>query len=182
MPRIHVIGSGGAGKTVLASQLAAALDVPHFELDSLFWQENWQKPEVEDFQQTVSQVLSAEDWVTDGNYSAAREIVWGRVEVVVWLDYPLWLVMLRLIRRSIKRAFRRDLLWGTNRESLSKLFLSRDSLLLYVLRTHKTRQTLYQQLSQSPEFSEIEFVRLRSPRQTEQWVEDYISSPELSAG
>jgi hypothetical protein len=89
--------------------------------------------------------------------------------------------MLRLIRRSIKRAFRRDLLWGTNRESLSKLFLSRDSLLLYVLRTHKKRQNVYQQLSQSPEFSEIEFVRLRSPRQTEQWMRAYVSSPELSS-
>jgi len=157
------------------------LDVPHFELDSLFWRENWQKPDVEDFRQKVRRVLSGEDWVTDGNYSAAREIVWGRVQVVVWLDYPLWLVMLRLIRRSIKRAFRRDLLWGTNRESLSNLFLSRNSLLFYVLRTHKKRQNLYQQLSQSPEFSGIEFIRLRSPRQTEQWMEVFVSSPERSA-
>ncbi len=177
MPRIHVIGTGGAGKTFLAAQLAQALTVPHIELDSLFWRENWQKPETEVFQQVVREALSGEDWVTDGNYSAVREIVWGRAQVVVWLDYPLRFIFLRLLKRSLRRALRRELLWGTNRESFSKLFFSRDSLLLYVLRTHKQKQALYEKLTQSPEYTEIEFVRLRSPRQTRQWYQEFISSP-----
>ncbi|HAY84497.1 MAG TPA: adenylate kinase, partial [Chloroflexi bacterium] len=76
MTRIHIIGSGGAGKTVLASRLASALQVPHIELDSLFWGENWQPTETEVFQQVVGEALAGEDWVTDGNYSKVRQIIW----------------------------------------------------------------------------------------------------------
>ena len=36
-PRILVVGTSGAGKSRLAGQLAAALGVPHVELDALYW-------------------------------------------------------------------------------------------------------------------------------------------------
>jgi len=175
MPRIHVIGTGGAGKTVIAARLAFALQVPHIELDSIFWQENWQHSETGFFQQAVREVLAGDDWVTDGNYSKVRQIIWGRAEVVVWLDYPFWTVFLRLLRRSVRRAISRELLWGTNRESFSKLFFSRESLLFYVIRDFKKRRKLYEHLFQESEFEGIRFVRLRTPRQAERWYQEFIS-------
>ncbi|BAY82343.1 hypothetical protein NIES267_18220 [Calothrix parasitica NIES-267] len=38
--RICVIGTSGAGKTTLALQVSQKLNIPHFELDSLFWEPN----------------------------------------------------------------------------------------------------------------------------------------------
>ena len=175
MPRIHVIGSAGAGKTVLAFRLAEAFNVDHIELDNLFWGDHWQPAETEEFQRTVREALTAENWVADGNYSKVRPIVWERAQIVVWLDYPLMLVLLRLFKRSLRRVFGKELLWGRNRESFQAQFLSRDSLFLYVLRTHQTRRTLYEQLSRLPETAGIKFIRLRSPRQTEQWAREFIS-------
>ena len=177
MPRIHVIGTGGAGKTILASRLATVLQVPHIELDSIFWQENWQPTETGVFQQSVREALSGPDWVTDGNYSKVRQIIWQRAQVVVWLDYSFVTVFSRLLWRSVRRVFSRELLWGTNRESFLKLFFSRESLLFYVIRDFRKRRTLYEDLSYDPEFKEIQFVRLRTPRHTERWYQEFISSP-----
>jgi len=182
MPRIHVIGTGGVGKTVLASRLATALQVPHIELDSIFWQEDWQPAETEDFKQAVRQALAASDWVTDGNYSKVRQIIWRRAEVVVWLDFPFVIVFFRLLWRSLRRAFSRELLWGTNRETFMKLFFSRESLLFYVIRDFGKRRKLYEHLSQAPEYKEVQFVRLRTPRQAERWVQEFISSQPSPGG
>lgn len=182
MPRIHVIGTGGVGKTVLASRLASALQVPHIELYSIFWQENWQPTETEAFQQAVREALAGRDWVTDGNYSKVRQIIWQRAQVVVWLDYPFVTLFSRLLRRSLRRALSRELLWGTNRESFLKLFFSRESLLVYVIRDFRKRRTLYEHLSQAPEYKEVQFVRLRTPRQSERWFEEFISSQASPGG
>jgi len=182
MPRIHVIGTGGVGKTEMAARLAAALQVPHVELDSIFWQEDWQPSETEVFQQVVGEALAGDEWVTDGNYSKVRQIIWRRVQVVVWLDYSFGIVFSRLLRRSVRRALSRELLWGTNRESFSKLFFSRDSLLFYVMRDFMKRRVLYEQLSHAPEFESIQFVRLRAPRQAERWFRDFISSQASPGG
>jgi adenylate kinase family enzyme len=167
MPRIHVIGTGGVGKTVLASRLASALQVPHIELDSM---------------QAVREALAGRDWVTDGNYSKVRQIIWQRAQVVVWLDYPFVTLFSRLLRRSLRRALSRELLWGTNRESFLKLFFSRESLLVYVIRDFRKRRTLYEHLSQAPEYKEVQFVRLRTPRQSERWFEEFISSQASPGG
>ena len=41
MQRIVIIGSGGAGKSTLAQQLGARLDLPVIHLDALYWQPGW---------------------------------------------------------------------------------------------------------------------------------------------
>ncbi|MGD2026543.1 MAG: hypothetical protein PVI99_01895 [Anaerolineales bacterium] len=182
MKRIHIIGSAGSGKTVLAAALASALEIPHVELDSLFWQENWQQTATEVFRDRVREALAADSWVTDGNYSKARDIVWARVQVVVWLDYPLPLIFWRLLRRSVARAVSGELLWGRNRETFRDLFFSRDSLLWYLLKTHRRRTRQYAGFATSEEFQHIKFVRLRSPRQTGAWFDGVTSPPARSTG
>ena len=49
------VGRGylGAGKTTLARRLAAALEVPHVELDAIFHQPGWTELPVEEFPERV---------------------------------------------------------------------------------------------------------------------------------
>ncbi len=169
--RYHVIGAAGAGKTVFASLLAARLGLPHIELDALHWGENWQEPDLETFQNEVAAALAGDAWVVDGNYSKVRQVIWERVQVVVWLDYPLSLTLWRLLKRSLKRVWTRELLWGKNRETLRGQFLERDSLFLYNFQTFKRRRLGYARLAGLPEFFALEFVRLRSPQQAEDWLD-----------
>lgn len=181
--RINIIGPAGAGKTFLAGELAAALDVPHIELDSLFWLDDWVSVNKDTFRQKVEKALAASRWVVDGNYSSkVQDLVWGRVQMVIWLDYPFLLVLSRLVRRTLRRALTRELLWGSNRESLGKAFFSRDSLILYFLRTYKKKRRQYAALSVSPEFSHIQFIHLRSLRQARQLLAELTSAPALPGG
>jgi adenylate kinase family enzyme len=172
--RIVVVGSGGVGKTTLAAALAARLGVPHVELDSLYWGPNWTgsggSPEGDErFRSRVAAAVSGDAWVVDGNYSVARRVLWPRADTVVWLDYPLPLVLGRLLRRTMRRAWTRELLWGTNRESFREL-LSRDSLIWWVLTTHHRRRRTYAAMPGTPEFAHLAFVRLCSPQETEAWL------------
>lgn len=182
MKRFQVIGQGGAGKTSLAAEIAARLGLPYTELDSIFWHPNWQHSPPGKFEAQVKKITIGEAWVVDGNYSRTRSIIWKRVETVVWLDYPLLLCLWRLIGRTSRRIFSRELLWGTNRETFRAAFLSKDSLFLYVIKTHNRRRALYEELCTSPEFGHIEFVRLRSPAETKRWLDEISSEAGPQAG
>ncbi len=41
MQRVLIIGSGGAGKSILAKALAERTGLPLFDLDRLYWQPRW---------------------------------------------------------------------------------------------------------------------------------------------
>src|SRR5579859_8182423 len=106
--RIVVVGTSGSGKTTMASTIARFLGIPHVELDALHWGPRWTEAPLGVFRERVDQALSHEAWTVDGNYSKVRDIVWRRADTVVWLDYPLWLIMQRLALRTAGRIISRQ--------------------------------------------------------------------------
>lgn len=168
--RIAVVGTAGSGKTTLAERLAQRLRISHVELDALHWEANWTPAPPNLFRERTERALSGEAWVTDGNYSMVREIVWGRADTVVWLDYPLLLVLGRVIWRTLRRSITREELWSGNRESLGSAFFSRDSIVWYALRTYSRRRREYPARFCQPEYAHLGVVRLRSPRQARRWL------------
>jgi adenylate kinase family enzyme len=168
--RIHVIGVSGSGKTTLASRIAHLLDIPHVELDSLHWGPDWTPVPLEVFRVRTAQALSGDRWAVDGNYSKVRDIVWSRADTVVWLDYPLRVIMGRLAWRTLRRVVTREALWGGNRELVWMTLFSRDSILLWALQTYRRRRQEYPALLAQPEHAHLRVVRLRSPQKTESWL------------
>lgn len=168
--RIAVVGSSGAGKSTMAVALAKRLNIPHIELDALHWEPNWTEAKPEVLRERVTQALSGPGWVVDGNYGKLRDLVWGQAEVVVWLDFTLPVVMRRLFKRTIARAVKRQELWSGNRESFRLSFFSRDSVLLWALRTHKLRHKENQAALAQPEYKHIKLVHLTTPKAAEDWL------------
>jgi adenylate kinase family enzyme len=171
MQRIHVVGTSGSGKTMLARQIAQQLQIPHVELDALHWEPNWTPAQTEMFRERVERALKSDRWVTDGNYSCVRDLIWSRAEAIVWLDYPFWLVFSRVVWRTLRRGLMRQTLWNSNQESLTKAF-SKDSMILWMLKTYHKRRREYpallqQQQQQSPQTA---IVTLRSGRATKIWL------------
>jgi hypothetical protein len=54
--------------------------------------------------------------VVDGNYSRMRDIVWSRVDTVIWVDPPRHRAMRQFIWRTLRRMATRAELWNGNRE------------------------------------------------------------------
>ncbi len=171
MNRASVIGTTGSGKTTFARNLAQTIGVRHIELDALHWEPNWVEAPIEIFRQRVDHATRAEGWVVDGNYGRVRDIVWGRADTVVWLDFPFRVVLWRLLRRTFGRAFHREELWSGNRENLWTHFFTRDSLFLWLFQTYWRRKREYSELFARPENGHLRAVRLRSLKEAEEWME-----------
>lgn len=177
MQRIVIVGSGGAGKSTLARQLAARLALTHTELDSLYWLPNWDHVSEAEFLTRVETVTSGSRWVLCGNYSTTQTITFQRADTVIWLDYPLAFIFWRLLKRTVNRVVTRENLWGSgNHETLRNAFFSRDSLLFYILRTHQRRSTTFARLMAENTSPTLTWLRFRSPRDVEAWLRSLPAS------
>ncbi len=180
--RINVTGTTGSGKTTMARNLAQRLGVPHVELDALHWDANWTEAPNDVFRERTSNALSGDEWAVDGNYSAVRDIVWSRANMVVWLDYSLPVTLVRLWRRSVRRVVTQEELWNGNKESVRSLFFSRDSLFLWALQTYKKRRKEYPLLFKMPEHAHLKVVHLKSPEEAAAWLSGVSRDSLLSEG
>jgi adenylate kinase family enzyme len=179
--RTAVVGTTGSGKTTLAHRLARHLDVPHVELDALHWGPDWVPVPTAVFRERATKVLSGSRWVVDGNYGKVRDIVWSRADTIVWLDYTLPVIMRRLVWRTIRRVVTREELWSGNREGVRGTLFSRDSILLWALRTFRRRRREYPVLFASPEYAHLAIVRLHSPQAANEWLSNLQVTRQMDA-
>ena len=170
MRRVVVIGTTGSGKSTLAERLAAQTGLRVIELDALFWGRDWQPVPLDLFRYRVECETRDDGWIVVGNYGQVRDLVWPNADTLIWLDLPLPLVMWRLMRRTVRRAATGTELWNTgNRESFRNAFLSRRSILLWALKTHRRNREKY-----AVEFGSLakdkRVVRLQNKREVERFV------------
>lgn len=170
--RLIILGTSGSGKTTLAKALATLFDCPFVELDALNWGPNWTAVDTETFRTQVAAATAGERWVVDGGYTAARDLLWPRADAIIWLDYPIWVNLWRLFWRALRRIRSKEELWNGNRESFRTNFLSRDSLFVWVVQTHRKRRRTYERELAGAAYAALTVVRLRSPRATERWLHD----------
>lgn len=169
--RITIVGPTGAGKTTLTAQVGQKLVIPAIDLDALHWEANWTPAPLETFGYRVDQVLGGTTWVTSGNYSKVRHIVWSRANTLVWLDYSLLVCSWRLLRRTIRRIRSQEELWNGNRETFQGQFLSKDSLFLWLVQSQPRQRREYPILFQRPEYKHLEIHRFESPKETQNWLD-----------
>jgi adenylate kinase family enzyme len=166
-PRIVVSGDTGSGKTTLARRIAAMIGAPHVELDSLYHGPSWTPADDETFRARVLERTDVPSWVADGNYRVVRDLTWGRADLVVWLDYPIWRTGWRLFWRSLRRGIRQEELWNGNRENLRTQFLTKESLFLWLWKVHGAHRRTYPELLAG--FG-VNCIRIRSPRELDRWI------------
>jgi adenylate kinase family enzyme len=167
--RVAIVASAScSGKTTLGRELARRLDAPFVELDALNHKPGWTEATPEELRAAVTPLLAGERWVIDGFYSGKLgTLVLEHADVVVWLDLPPRVWLPRLLRRTVRRVVRRETLWNGNRESFRRAFLSRESLILFAVRSYtRIRRRNEERLAPFP------VVRLRSPREVARWLEE----------
>jgi adenylate kinase family enzyme len=170
MKRIAVIGTSCSGKTLLAQKIAQHLNYPHFELDAIHWLPDWKSRSPSEFRGLINEAVAKECWVIDGNYSTVQDIIWGRATHVIWLNYPFHTVFWRAVRRTVRRVFTREEIFSKNRETFTLAFLSRESILWWVITTFHRRRKKYRSLLTEEKYSNITFIELEKPCDAEKFL------------
>ena len=176
MRRVVVLGTSGAGKTTLARDLSRRIGVPHVELDAIHWKPNWTSTPAAQLIEEVRAALDAADaaaggWTVCGHYGQVRHVTWTRADTIIFLDYPMRVVFLRVLWRTLRRWWRREELWNRNRERLRDNFFSRDSLFLWVMNTWRIRRRDVPRLLRDPRFAHVRTYRFRSPAELDRWMQ-----------
>jgi adenylate kinase family enzyme len=177
MKRVAVIGTSCAGKTSLARRLAEVLGARHVELDAIHWGPGWTELEASRFRELVRAAVAEDLWVVDGNYSSVRDLVWSRATAVVWLDYPFCIVFGRALSRTVRRVITREELFSGNRESFRNSFLSRGSILWWVVTTFRWRRREYRELLAQDAKAHLHPIVLKRPREADALLRTLASAP-----
>ena len=138
-----ILVAGHGGKSTLARVLAADLDLPYVELDAINWLPDWVERSKDDFRELVQKALeeNPDGWVVDGNYGTDLQgMIVRRAETVIYVNMSWGLMFWRTFWRAVARARDRRLICGENIESWRHTFLSRDSLLCFLIKNRKNFQ------------------------------------------
>jgi adenylate kinase family enzyme len=168
MERISVVGCTGSGKTTMARSLAASLDLPHLELDSVYHQPDWTPLPDDEFLSSVDTFTSQDGWVVDGNYNlhGVLDLAWSRADTVVWMNPPKRVVMAQVTRRTLTRGARRQELWNGNRESLWNLtrWDPEENIIRWTWTRFEPTRSRYESRTTDPQWSHLDIIHLRTRR------------------
>jgi adenylate kinase family enzyme len=106
MRRILIIGSGGAGKSTVATQLGARLGLPVIHLDAHYWHPGWVATPGDEWRDHVTELVARDAWIMDGNYGGTMAQRLAACDTVVFLDLPRLVCLWRIVRRAIRYAGR----------------------------------------------------------------------------
>ena len=99
MKRIVVIGSGGAGKSTLARQIAAILRIKIIHLDAIYWKPGWISTSEDEWLRIIKALLAESEWVMDGNFGGTRRLRFEAADTIIFLDFPRALCVWRVLWR-----------------------------------------------------------------------------------
>ncbi|THA81723.1 adenylate kinase [Streptomyces sp. A0592] len=169
MERILVVGVTGAGKSTLARTLGVRLGLSYTEMDALhFTGPDWATND--NLSEDVARLVAEPRWVVDSlGHPEVRDLLWDRADTVLWLDYPRRVVMPRVLRRSLRRTVRREVLFGGNRETWAG-WLSREHPARWAWSQHRGRRREIGGRVRDPRFAPLQTLRFARPRDTADWL------------
>jgi adenylate kinase family enzyme len=165
--RILVYGVTGSGKTTLAGRLGETTGIAWTSVDDLTWRPGWVQVPEDEQRRRFSRICAGESWILDSAYGAWVDVVLQRAELVVGLDYPRWLSLSRLLRRTLARNLDHRPICNGNVETWRETF-SHDSILAWHFRSFAAKRRRLADWEADPAMPPI--LRLTSPQATEAWL------------
>lgn len=168
MKKVIILGSGGSGKSTLARRLSDITGLRAYHIDSIFWKPGWVSISDDELINSLNEVISKDSWIIDGNYSRTIDMRLDACDTVIFLDYPRWMNLYRVLKRRIMyhNKPRPDMASGC-REKLDLEFL------MWVYNYPKrTRKKMLDKL----ESSDKDVYVFRKRRQLEKFLGDLTNS------
>ena len=114
MKRIIVIGCPGSGKSRFSKALHKKTKLPLYHLDMMYWNADRTTVSRDIFHARLTEVLTGEEWIIDGNYSSTLELRVGACDAIFFLDYAADVCLAGVKERRGKK--RTDMPWVEQEE------------------------------------------------------------------
>lgn len=165
--RILVYGVTGSGKSTAAQLISQVTGLPYHSVDDLTWEPNWVMVPPDEQRRRIAEICAREEWVLDSAYGKWRDIPLARADVIVALDYPRWLSLARLLRRTTARMIDKRPICNGNRETL-RTALSRDSIIVWHFKSFKIKRRRMRDWTADPPTPSVR--RFERPRELAAWI------------
>lgn len=165
--RVLVYGVTGSGKSTAALALGERTSLPVTLVDELTWLPGWVPVDGDEQRRIIGEIVAGERWVLDTAYGAHLDLVLPRAELVVGLDYPRWLSLARLVRRTVSRVITKEPMCNGNVETWRKT-VARDSIIVWHFQSFARKRARMRAWAASPDGPEV--LLFRRPRELESWL------------
>ncbi len=109
MKKAIIIGPSGSGKSTFSEMLHNATGLPLYHLDNIWWNADKTHISRPEFDIKLSELLSRDSWIIDGDYSRTYEPRIATCDTVFFLDFDINICMEGLSQRLGKP--RPDMPW-----------------------------------------------------------------------
>ena len=185
-----IIGSQACGKSTLAKRIKARY--PHLELvelDELYWCPNWKKNNTKFYNDVKYRLFDKIETdseqgyeykakydkgvIIDGNYNRVKPIIWPLTDVVIWLDYDIYEVYYRAIKRTILRLITKEKICNGNIMTLKRMWTHWQTTVIYqVWKNHKKINQITIPNDYIKVFPDKKVIRICSPYHCNQWLQN----------
>lgn len=99
MNKIIILGNSGSGKSTFTSNLANKLHIDFLHLDPIVYKYSWDKPEFKEMEDKVSQLLTKDSWIIDGNFINNALERFNQCDTIFFLDINRFVCVRSVLKR-----------------------------------------------------------------------------------
>ena len=98
--RILIIGNSCSGKSTFARKISGKLNVKHYDLDDLYFEEKYSKKRYKkECKILLSKIVQKESWVIEGVYISWTKEARDSADLIIFLDIPLRKLLINAFHR-----------------------------------------------------------------------------------
>jgi adenylate kinase family enzyme len=135
--KIHILGGSGTGKSYISEKISKQYQIPHFDLDNIFWDNEalsyGKKMPIDKRTERLNEILEKDNWILEGVFYDWLNDSFALADYIFILKTKPIVYNYRIIRRFIRRKLRlekakketlkslKDLLIWTNKYQKKKI-------------------------------------------------------------
>jgi adenylate kinase family enzyme len=162
MKKVAIIGCGGSGKSYVARTLGNLLDAPVTHLDAEFFDSEWNKIPMPEFEARQRALVAEPSWVIDGNYNSTLPVRLHACDTVVFLDLPTVTCLWGALSRQVRH--------GAGQKQAAGVYNRMNREVIRYIRTYRTkmRPKVLRKIDEHAQHATV--VTLTSRRQVRRWL------------